>query len=198
MQYSCTPSDVTVSLLSLCLCFSSCAFPLASFFSFLFFFLSLPSLPHSPTFPPSTPFLLSLPSSFLLPPSSPFPLSHPSLPPILSLSLLLHLFLLPSSSTLSHSISSPSVLLPQQAVDIHKEKVARREIGTLASSKNIARAQKVVAPTQKERPQKFVRQRMDFSSLDHIGHGVKVTDSTKGIDERYGKEVGITACFSSL
>ena len=77
-----------------------------------------------------------------------------------------------------------------QAVDIHKEKVARREIGALASSKNITRAQKVVVPTQKERPQKFMRQRLDFSCLDSIGHGTKVADSTTRIDERYsGKEV---------
>lgn len=77
-----------------------------------------------------------------------------------------------------------------QAVDIHKEKVARREIGALASSKNITRAQKIVLPTQKERPQKFMRQRLDFTCLDSIGHGTKVTESTTRIDERYGgKEV---------
>ena len=70
-------------------------------------------------------------------------------------------------------------------MDIHKEKVARREIGSLASSKNIMRAQKVVAPSQKERPQKFMRSRLDFSALDHIGHGIKVTDSTSGITKRY-------------
>ena len=70
-------------------------------------------------------------------------------------------------------------------MDIHKEKVARREIGSLASSKNITRAQKVVAPSQKERPQKFMRSRLDFSALDHIGHGIKVTDSTSGITKRY-------------
>ena len=70
-------------------------------------------------------------------------------------------------------------------MDIHKEKVARREIGALASSKNITRAQKVVAPSQKERPQKFMRSRLDFSALDHIGHGIKVTDSTSGITKRY-------------
>ena len=34
--------------------------------------------------------------------------------------------------------------------------------------------------------------------MDHIGHGVKVTDSTKGIDERYGKEVGTAAWFLEL
>lgn len=70
-------------------------------------------------------------------------------------------------------------------MDIHKEKVARREIGSLASSKNITRMQKVVAPTQKERPQKFTRQRLDFSALDGIGHGTKVTESTRGIEDRY-------------
>lgn len=70
-------------------------------------------------------------------------------------------------------------------MDIHKEKIARREIGALASSKNITRTQKVVAPTQKERPQKFSRQRLDFSALDNIGHGTKVIESTRGIDDRY-------------
>ena len=83
--------------------------------------------------------------------------------------------------------NSPSPSLPQ-AVDIHKEKVARREIGALASSKNITRTQKVVAPTQKERPQKFTRQRLDFTALDNIGHGIKVTESTEGIDKRYDKK----------
>ncbi len=79
-------------------------------------------------------------------------------------------------------------------MDIHKEKVARREIGALASSKNITRAQKVVVPAQKERAQKFMRQRLDFSCLDSIGHGTKVTDSTTRIDERYsGKEVSSVA-----
>ena len=82
-----------------------------------------------------------------------------------------------------------------QAVDIHKEKVARREIGALASSKNITRAQKVVVPAQKERPQKFFRQRLDFTCLDGIGHGTKVADSTTRIDERYsGKEVSELIC----
>ena len=82
-------------------------------------------------------------------------------------------------------------------MDIHKEKVARREIGALASSKNITRAQKVVAPTQKERPQKFMRSRLDFSALDHIGHGIKVTDSTSGITKRYANtamEVRVCVC----
>ncbi len=68
----------------------------------------------------------------------------------------------------------------------------------MASSKNITRAQKVVAPTQKERPQKFMRQRLDFTSLDHIGHGTKVTESTKGLEERYRKEVFATGNTNHL
>ena len=71
-----------------------------------------------------------------------------------------------------------------QAVDIHKEKVARREIGSLANSKNITRAQKVVAPSQKERQQKHMRSRIDFNSLDHIGHGVR-TGSTSNLPDRF-------------
>ncbi len=48
----------------------------------------------------------------------------------------------------------------------------------------------MVVPAQKERPQKFTRQRLDFTCLDGIGHGTKVADSTTRIDERYsGKEV---------
>ena len=30
-----------------------------------------------------------------------------------------------------------------------------------------------------------MRSRLDFSALDHIGHGIKVTDSTSGITKRY-------------
>ncbi len=76
-------------------------------------------------------------------------------------------------------------------MDIHREKIARREIGGLASSKNITRTQKVVAPAQKERQQKFTRQNWDFKVLDRIGHGTKGMESTRGIDDRYArKEVG--------
>ncbi len=64
-----------------------------------------------------------------------------------------------------------------QALEIHKEKVARREIGALASSKNITRTQKVVQPSQRERPQKYMRHRIDFNSLDHIGHGVRTSSN---------------------
>uniref|UniRef100_A0AAX7UAK3 Abl-interactor 2a n=1 Tax=Astatotilapia calliptera TaxID=8154 RepID=A0AAX7UAK3_ASTCA len=61
-----------------------------------------------------------------------------------------------------------------QTVDIHKEKVARREIGILTTNKNTSRAHKIVAPANPERPVRYIRKPIDYSVLDDIGHGVKV------------------------
>ncbi|XP_062288398.1 abl interactor 2-like isoform X22 [Scomber scombrus] len=61
-----------------------------------------------------------------------------------------------------------------QTVDIHKEKVARREIGILTTNKNTSRSHKIVAPANPERPVRYIRKPIDYSVLDDIGHGVKV------------------------
>ncbi|KAM3861832.1 abl interactor 2-like isoform 2-T2 [Diretmus argenteus] len=61
-----------------------------------------------------------------------------------------------------------------QTVDIHKEKVARREIGILTTNKNTSRSHKIVAPANQERPVRYIRKPLDYSVLDDIGHGVKV------------------------
>jgi len=61
-----------------------------------------------------------------------------------------------------------------QTVDIHKEKVARREIGILTTNKNSNRQYKIIAPAHPERPAKYVRKPIDYSILDEIGHGVKL------------------------
>uniref|UniRef100_A0A672JD27 Abl interactor 2 n=1 Tax=Salarias fasciatus TaxID=181472 RepID=A0A672JD27_SALFA len=61
-----------------------------------------------------------------------------------------------------------------QTVDIHKEKVARREIGILTTNKNTCRSHKIMAPPNPERPVRYVRKPIDYSVLDDIGHGVKV------------------------
>ncbi|XP_041857544.1 abl interactor 2-like isoform X2 [Melanotaenia boesemani] len=61
-----------------------------------------------------------------------------------------------------------------QTVDIHKEKVARREIGILTTNKNTSRSHKIVAPSNPERPVRYIRKPIDYSVLDDIGHGVKV------------------------
>uniref|UniRef100_A0A8C9WRE0 Abl interactor 2 n=1 Tax=Scleropages formosus TaxID=113540 RepID=A0A8C9WRE0_SCLFO len=61
-----------------------------------------------------------------------------------------------------------------QTVDIHKEKVARREIGILTTNKNTSRTHKIIAPANPERPVRYIRKPIDFNVLDDIGHGVKV------------------------
>eukprot|EP00112_Aurelia_sp_Birch-Aquarium-sp1_P025145 Seg822.6 transcript_id=Seg822.6/GoldUCD/mRNA.D3Y31 product="Abl interactor 1" protein_id=Seg822.6/GoldUCD/D3Y31 len=58
-------------------------------------------------------------------------------------------------------------------VDIHKEKVARREIGALTASKNVTRGHKIVAPAQQEKIKRYKREEIDYSMLDDIGHGVR-------------------------
>uniref|UniRef100_UPI00358EC19D abl interactor 1 isoform X2 n=1 Tax=Myxine glutinosa TaxID=7769 RepID=UPI00358EC19D len=60
-----------------------------------------------------------------------------------------------------------------QTVDIHKEKVARREIGILTTNKNTSRTHKILAPPNLERPVRYIRKPVDYSALDDIGHGVK-------------------------
>ncbi|KAG9340850.1 hypothetical protein JZ751_020043 [Albula glossodonta] len=62
-----------------------------------------------------------------------------------------------------------------QTVDIHKEKVARREIGILTTNKNTSRTHKIIAPANPERPVRYIRKPVDYSALDDIGHGVKVS-----------------------
>ncbi|EOB03278.1 Abl interactor 2, partial [Anas platyrhynchos] len=61
-----------------------------------------------------------------------------------------------------------------QTVDIHKEKVARREIGILTTNKNTSRTHKIIAPANLERPVRYIRKPIDYTILDDIGHGVKV------------------------
>uniref|UniRef100_A0A8C7W296 Abl interactor 1 n=1 Tax=Oncorhynchus mykiss TaxID=8022 RepID=A0A8C7W296_ONCMY len=61
-----------------------------------------------------------------------------------------------------------------QTVDIHKEKVARREIGILTTNKNTSRTHKIIAPGNIERPVRYIRKPIDYTLLDDVGHGVKV------------------------
>lgn len=45
---------------------------------------------------------------------------------------------------------------------VHKEKVARREIGVLTTNKSSTRQFKIIAPVNPERPIKYVRKPIDF------------------------------------
>lgn len=77
---------------------------------------------------------------------------------------------------LSEMESSISQL--SQTVMIHKEKIARREIGILTTNKNNTRQHKILAPATQERPIKYIRKPIDYTLLDDIGHGVKATSNT--------------------
>lgn len=46
---------------------------------------------------------------------------------------------------------------------IHKEKVARREIGVLTATKTTSRQYKIIAPANPEKPIKYVRKPIDFN-----------------------------------
>uniref|UniRef100_A0A8B9FD13 ABI family member 3 n=1 Tax=Amazona collaria TaxID=241587 RepID=A0A8B9FD13_9PSIT len=60
-----------------------------------------------------------------------------------------------------------------QRVEMHKEKVSRREIGALTVSKRFPSCQKVVPPPSPPRLEPYCRKPLDFSVLDDIGHGIK-------------------------
>jgi len=60
-----------------------------------------------------------------------------------------------------------------QIVMIHKEKVARREIGVLTTNKNTTRQHKIIAPANPEKPMKYTRKQIDYAILDEIGHGIR-------------------------
>ncbi|XP_037089040.1 abl interactor 2-like, partial [Pollicipes pollicipes] len=68
-----------------------------------------------------------------------------------------------------------------QTVMVHKEKVARREIGVLTTNKSSTRQFKIIAPVNPERPIKYVRKAIDFGALDEIGHGVRVHGGPAGM-----------------
>lgn len=75
-----------------------------------------------------------------------------------------------------------------QTVDIHKEKVARREIGVLTTNKSSSRQYKILAPANQERPIKYVRRPIDYSGLDEIGHGVRTPNELPRQKSRSGSQ----------
>ena len=88
-----------------------------------------------------------------------------------------------------------------ERVDIHCEKVARREVGALTARKPISKAPTIITPVNpglklfrffknwkkklkifikifSERPVKYVRKQINYDDLDNIGHGIKVGSSS--------------------
>lgn len=78
-----------------------------------------------------------------------------------------------------------------QMVMVHKEKVARREIGVLTTNKTTARQYKIVAPSNTEKPIKYVRKPIDFTALDDIGHGLRSSSASTPRSRRSASSVGV-------
>ncbi|KAH9421162.1 Abl interactor 2, partial [Dermatophagoides pteronyssinus] len=65
-----------------------------------------------------------------------------------------------------------------QKFQFHNEKVARRKIALLTSAKAMVRQPKVLMPANQEKQSKYIRKPIDFSLLDDIGHGVKISNQS--------------------
>ena len=96
-----------------------------------------------------------------------------------------------------------------QTVGIHKEKVARREIGILTTNKSVTRyinlyifydelsismisffrQYKIIAPATPERQQKYVRKPIDYAILDSVGHGVKVAPQKQYLPHQQQQQI---------
>ncbi|TKR68127.1 hypothetical protein L596_024156 [Steinernema carpocapsae] len=70
-------------------------------------------------------------------------------------------------------VLSGEVSKMNQVVNMQKEKIARREIGVLASTKCTQKQAKIITPPVQERTERYKRAPIDYSVLDHIGNGVK-------------------------
>lgn len=83
------------------------------------------------------------------------------------------------TSQLRHMESSINLI--GQTVDMHREKVARREIGAFTTVKRVPRSYKIVPPAAgKEAKPKYTRCPITYSDLDTVGHGMK--DSGKQLE----------------
>ncbi|NXG57585.1 ABI3 protein, partial [Hemiprocne comata] len=67
-----------------------------------------------------------------------------------------------------------------QRVDMHKEKVSRQEIGSLTISKRFPAYQKIMSPLNPPCLEPYYRKPLNFSVLDDIGHGIKVSPGQGG------------------
>ncbi|KAJ8251823.1 hypothetical protein GJAV_G00225810 [Gymnothorax javanicus] len=80
---------------------------------------------------------------------------------------------------LRHMESSVNIIA--QTVDMHREKVARREIGVFTTAKRVPRNHKIIPPAASQDPKpKYSRTPISYSSLDALGHGMKDSGKDQG------------------
>nr|XP_020477333.1 abl interactor 1-like [Monopterus albus] len=75
-----------------------------------------------------------------------------------------------------------SINLIGQTVEMHKEKVSRREVGTFTAVRRVPRTHKVLPPqppagTQPHPP--YSRRPINYQQLDSLGHGMKVQQTSR-------------------
>ncbi|KAM4717125.1 ABI family, member 3a isoform 1-T1 [Anableps anableps] len=68
-----------------------------------------------------------------------------------------------------------SINLIGQTVEMHKEKVARREIGAFTAVRRVPRSHKIIPPTGSQPRPSYSRQPINYQQLDELGHGMKVS-----------------------
>ncbi|XP_044764738.1 abl interactor 2-like [Coccinella septempunctata] len=83
-----------------------------------------------------------------------------------------------------------------QTVMIHREKVARREIGVLTANKSTNRQYKIIAPANPEKPIKYVRKPIDYTIYDDIGHGARNNGTPK--QKQRGSSQGSIQSLNSM
>ncbi|XP_078385809.1 abl interactor 1-like isoform X1 [Cetorhinus maximus] len=82
-----------------------------------------------------------------------------------------------------------SINFISQKVEMHKEKVARREIGAFAVPKTTARVARIIPPTNPVQREKYTRKPIVYTILDDTGHGVKEFSNVRvgTLTRRYGQ-----------
>lgn len=74
-----------------------------------------------------------------------------------------------------------SINLIAQTVDMHREKVARREIGMFTTAKRVPRSNKIIPPAASQEPKpKYSRTPITYTELDTLGHGMKNSGKDQG------------------
>ncbi|CAI5676706.1 unnamed protein product [Oreochromis niloticus] len=68
-----------------------------------------------------------------------------------------------------------SINLIGQTVDMHKEKVFRREIGVFTAVRRVPRSHKILPPTSMQPRPSYSRKPINYQQLDSLGHGMKVS-----------------------
>lgn len=68
-----------------------------------------------------------------------------------------------------------SINLIGQTVEMHKEKVARREIGVFTTVRRVPRNHKIIPPTAPQPRSPYSRRPINYQQLDELGHGMKVS-----------------------